>query len=332
MYDMHGSRETVAAALRRYRPRLPGRAPASPDHLESADPRTGWDERRVPGPTGLLPGTNGRRTLAACSAAMTLAFAICTVNALSILHEAGRDGERIAAWQPWITEYTSLLGLLVALPSAVVAERHFNDHTRLIWRACALLLGSFVFSAVHVPVMVALREAWWSLLGSDYSFDFRRDWLYEYRKDLVGFTVVVALLAFSRAFPKSPRSETGRSESSSRLVQIPDGRRTVTIDVEDLKAVSGGGNYIELVLRDGRRRLLRATLAAAELALRDHGFRQTHRSWLIPLDRVQRLDRTASGDFRLDLGDGLEVPLSRRFRGVLQEVKEKLRQRPDFAC
>lgn len=273
-------------------------------------------------------GTNGDRTLMACAAAVLLAFLACTVNALSILHEADRNGVHIARWHPWVTEYSSLLGFVAALPVAVIAFRFVRRETRLGRRVAALLLASLLFSAVHVAAMVALREGWWWLAGGDYAFPLGREWLYEYRKDALGFAIVVALLAIAHALPSRRGAAGEQPQGGAPLVSLPDGRRLVVVDLSRLRAVCGGGNYIELIFSDGRRRLLRTTLATAQSVLGGEGFRQTHRSWLVPLAHVEAMERTASGDFRLLLGGGLVAPLSRRQRSLVAEVRERLSPAP----
>jgi hypothetical protein len=280
--------------------------------------RDSCDERQGQVTGGTRPGANGRQSPALLAVA-AIAAAICTVNALSILDEAGRSGEALTPWKPWTTEYTSLAGLLTALPIAVAAERHSVAGGRLGRGAAVILFGSVLFSAVHVAVMVALRHLVWWVEGEVYSFDLGRDWLYEYRKDLLGYVFALIALSVARRWPEAPSAPPGRS-SDPRAV-LRDGRREVEIDCTALLAVRGGGNYIELLFANAPRRLLRSTLAAAETALRPHGFGKSHKSWLVKLDCVEGVERTPSGDYRLRLADGVEAPLSRRAGGLLAELK-----------
>lgn len=269
-------------------------------------------------------GTNGTATIRACAAAALVAFLVCTVNALSILHDAVRARHDTAEWQPWVMEYSSLTGLVSALTIAVATEGFIASTSSLKLRAAVLLLGSALFSALHVAVMVGLREAWWWLAGADYPFNLGRDWLYEYRKDAIAFGIMVALLAFVRPPRVTDLTDANPTEGANHFVTLQDGRRQVLINAINLRAVCGRGNYVELIFADGRHRLLRATLAATRTTLGDRGFRQTHRSWLVFLGGIQAMERTASGDFRLLLADGLEVPLSRRYQLVLKEVMRQL--------
>lgn len=265
---------------------------------------------------------NGRRVLGACAAVILLAAVTCAVNALSILHEAAREGRDVPGWQPWATEYTSLAGLVVALSIAVAAE-HFARAARNRATAIAILLGgSLAFSFVHVVTMVALREGLWWSLGRDYSFDFAGDWLYEYRKDVIAYGLTLLFLTLGRRLAPDRPAEVPDSEAEGpALVALSDGRRNVQVEPAELRALRAGGNYVELIFADGRRTLIRTTLAAAGAALAGHGFRRTHKSWLVRVASVTALRPSGAGDFRVRLDGGLEAPLSRHNRAVLEEVR-----------
>jgi DNA-binding LytR/AlgR family response regulator len=46
-------------------------------------------------------------------------------------------------------------------------------------------------------------------------------------------------------------------------------------------------------------------------------FAQVHRSWAVNLDRVAEIEPLDSGDARLRMRDGSQVPCSRRYRDAL---------------
>jgi hypothetical protein len=295
---------------------------ASLGHLKRADSPGLGDERRGHGTGGRSPGTNGAAEIGACAAFILVAAAVCTVNALSILDDASRDGRAIMAWEPWATEYTSLAGSIVALPVGLAAAALIR-RARLAWqRGLVALSGSLAFSGVHVATMVALRMLLWRFLGHVYHFNFGREWLYEYRKDALSYALLLAFLTIAAWLPPLTGRGSARPQPWPGRVRLADGRSSVEIDPATLSALRGGGNYVELIFVAGRRRLLRTTLDAAETALAGHGFRRTHKSWLVSLALVSGLERTQAGDFRLRLAEGLEVPLSRRSRTVLAEIRQ----------
>jgi DNA-binding LytR/AlgR family response regulator len=93
------------------------------------------------------------------------------------------------------------------------------------------------------------------------------------------------------------------------------------VPVGEILAVQAARNYVEFVLEDGRRPLMRASIAQIEAALAPAGFVRTHRSWLVNAERVRALSAAGSGDFRLDLGGCLTAPLSRRYPAALARLR-----------
>jgi hypothetical protein len=295
-----------------------------PAHAERADLRQGWGERHGAVAAGSGVGANGStRVLLACCAVALLFGAVCTVNALSQLDEAARHGERLAAWKAFGREHSSWLGLVLALPVVLLVERVGG---RLGWagRLGVWAAGSLLYCFIHLAVMVAARHILWSAMGEAYRFDAGREWLYEFRKDSVSYVAALAAVLVARHAWQRPDAAPGAATDEVQLATLSDGRRRIDIDVRELCAVSGGGNYVELIFAGGRRRLLRTTLAAAEPVLAGAGFRRTHRSWLIRLRCVTAAERTPSGDYRLTLGEGLAAPLSRRSPAVLAEIRAAL--------
>jgi DNA-binding LytR/AlgR family response regulator len=114
-------------------------------------------------------------------------------------------------------------------------------------------------------------------------------------------------------------------------VRLKDGRRWAQFAADAIEAAEACGNYVELKLTDGRRPLVRTTLAAAEAELAPHGFLRTHRSWLVRAASVNALTPTGSGDHAVTLASGLSAPLSRRFPQALSTVRAQLADAPPGA-
>ena len=85
-------------------------------------------------------------------------------------------------------------------------------------------------------------------------------------------------------------------------------------------AVRSAGNYVEFMLADERRPLMRSSLAAIQDDLAKHGFVRSHKSWLLNKAAVTGLKPEGSGDYAVELG-ALEVPVSRRFPEALASLK-----------
>jgi DNA-binding LytR/AlgR family response regulator len=92
------------------------------------------------------------------------------------------------------------------------------------------------------------------------------------------------------------------------------------VRLDELLAVASAGNYVEFVLRDGRRLLMRSPLTALESELSPRGLLRTHRSWIVNAKLVTALKPEGSGDYSIELGS-LSVPLSRRFPEALARLK-----------
>ncbi|MFY8210030.1 MAG: LytTR family DNA-binding domain-containing protein, partial [Caulobacter sp.] len=101
---------------------------------------------------------------------------------------------------------------------------------------------------------------------------------------------------------------------------IQDGARLIRVSMDKIIAVKSAGNYVEFVLSDERRPLMRSSLAAIHKALGAEGFVRTHKSWLVNRAQVTGLRPEGSGDYTVELG-AQEAPLSRRFPEALAALR-----------
>jgi DNA-binding LytR/AlgR family response regulator len=102
---------------------------------------------------------------------------------------------------------------------------------------------------------------------------------------------------------------------------ILDGGRTLRTPLGKIISLRAAGNYVEFLLEDGTKPLMRTSLTDMEAALAPAGFVRTHRSWLINQHHIRTLTPTGSGDFTLTLDGGTEAPLSRRFPAALARLR-----------
>jgi DNA-binding LytR/AlgR family response regulator len=94
------------------------------------------------------------------------------------------------------------------------------------------------------------------------------------------------------------------------------GRMTRYVAARDVDWIEGYGNYAKLHVGKGTH-LVRTTLAALEQELDPSKFARVHRSAIISLDRVRELDSLGGGEYRVQLIDGTQVPMSQRYRDRL---------------
>lgn len=249
--------------------------------------------------------------------------AVTVINALTLITEADRAGTPYDAREPWLLEITSVLVLFALVPLVGLWERRF-PFAPDGWRAAlvAHLGGSIVFSALHVLGMWLLRSLAWPLLfGRAYVYfdDVPTDLLYEYRKDLLPYAVIILLLTLVRSVEEHRReAEAARAEArdTGRLT-LKTGGRTLFLDAQSLDWASAAGNYVE-IRANGATHLARLSLTALEQQLSAAGVEvaRVHRSRLVNRNKVREIAPTADGDFRVKMTDGTELRGSRRFRAV----------------
>lgn len=249
-----------------------------------------------------------------------LAGAFTVVNALTTLSDA--DGLRV--WEPWVWELSSgvtllALGWLFWVTNAIAPPEDLRSGDRgLIARFVVIhVLGALAYSIPHVAGFVAIRYGVYELANyGPYRFgDVGERFVYEFRKDALSYTLFVAtywLVGRLRRTHEAPLRPVS--------FDIRDGGRIIRAPLDEIAAVSSAGNYVEFWLSDGRRPLMRATLAAIEVELGAYGFVRAHRSWLVNAARVTALEPDGSGDWTVELG-AVRAPLSRRFPEALARLK-----------
>ncbi len=259
---------------------------------------------------------------------LTLLFA--TVNMFSAWDER-RHGWPV--WLPALTEFSSAIAILCLcwIPGWVLGRAPLAPPWGRVW---ALHLPAImVFSLLHSVGMALLRNGTTMLLDLDYRFNLSIPVLiYEGRKDMMTYLLVCLvylLFGHGRAPPAAaapagpaPAAPMPASPADSpALFDIRDGSRLWRVAVTEIMAARSAGNYVEFVLADGKRPLMRATLTQVTEALSAHGLLRTHRSWLVNRTHVRTLAPEGSGDYALTLTDGTTVPLSRRFPDALETLK-----------
>jgi hypothetical protein len=248
---------------------------------------------------------------------------VCTINVFSHLHDAHAAGVRLPLWDPVIWEATSALTDFPAC-AIIWLALSFAPPVRGGWGRFAVVqaLATIAFSAAHVGGMWALRVGAYAMAGAHYRVPWA-DGLYEYPKD------VLAYVGFGSLLWLAPRIVGRRGAAAERpgalaadaLFDIQDGVRLLRVPLSDILAVRAAGNYVEFLLRDERRPLMRAPLARIAAQLGPAGFARTHRSWLVNATAVRAIEPAGSGDYRLALAGGAEAPLSRRFPEALERLK-----------
>jgi DNA-binding LytR/AlgR family response regulator len=248
-----------------------------------------------------------------------------TVNVLSYLDERELRGEPIEWWRPATWEATSGFVLLALAWTAMLMVRRFPPEQGFMPRGLAAHLAATIpFSLAHIGLMIGFREAIYFAAGEDYEFAGGSGALvYEYRKDLLSYAIYAATYWIVRRLRRR-----GETEPAPDLFTIDEGQRLIRVDSGQILGARSSGNYVEFLLADGRRPLMRTTLAAVEARLTNGGLVRTHRSWLVNPRHVAEATAEGSGDYGLTLTDGTAVPLSRRYPAALAALRPRSEECP----
>jgi hypothetical protein len=281
-------------------------------------PRSPRDVWRWLGMGGDAIGTSGvlRRTFVyAVAVAAMVSGVFNTLNVITILH----DWPRLAWIKPVIWEGTSWISLLLFMWIPWIAYRLAPPPAGASWRLLLHVPAMLIYSLAHVASFLAMRMLAYRALGDHYSYgDFGPQFLYELRKDALGYALFIG--GFSLMEHLLRQRTLIEMPGQSLTFDILEGAKLTRVRLSQILAVTAAGNYVEFVLDDDRRLLMRSALSAVESDLAPRGLVRTHRSWLVNTARVTQLTPDGSGDYTVSLGS-LDAPLSRRYPAALARLR-----------
>ncbi len=252
-------------------------------------------------------------------------------NSLTVNMDVSRLALDFASWQPVAWETSSAIAALVLVPVVVWFTRRWPLHLDN-WRRMlpAHLFASVVWSMLHVIGMVAIRKAVYATQGQHY--DFGTWWWefgYEYLKDIRSYAGVVGTIEVYRFVLR-------RWQGEASLLDAPDNGppvesverperflvrklgREFLVAANDIEWMQASGNYVNLRMR-GHDYPLRSTIAGIEGKLDPERFVRVHRSYIVNLDQVGSIEPLDTGDARVHMKDGSNLPCSRTYRGGLRQ-------------
>ncbi|MDN5864229.1 MAG: LytTR family transcriptional regulator [Gammaproteobacteria bacterium] len=261
--------------------------------------------------------------------AVAVLSAIALRNAFSALSDYARLGEPLATWEPFVWEFSSVLLVAALIPAVAWLKRRLPVvNRRWYWTVPVHLLATVPFSIIHVAGMVGLRKLAYAIAGGSYHFGpILSTWVYEFRKDLVAYWLIIGFLyAFSawRHWHKAqevthePARPKNDADQLNRLV-VRKLNREFILDVADIVRIESDGNYVAVHANDTTYRL-RASLAGVSNRLDERRFVRIHRSQVVNIDHIREIQPWYHGDYRVLLKDGSFVNFSRRYRGRLAHL------------
>jgi hypothetical protein len=251
-------------------------------------------------------------------------------NSATVWMDIQRVGLDFAPWEPVVWEWSSNLVLLALVPLVIAFERRVPLYLGVLRRNLPWhVLGSVVFSALHVGLMVFLRKGIYDLYGARYEFgDWLREGVYEYLKDWRAYAGILFALLFYRLVLRRLQGEAallGEPDSGPAVEPIARPERFLVkklgkeflLPAAEIEWIQAWGNYVNLHLR-GRDYPLRSTLAGISARLDPNTFVRVHRSYLVNLSLIEAVEPEDGGDARLLLKVGTHIPLSRTYRDSLR--------------
>lgn len=246
------------------------------------------------------------------------------VNGLSAAEEWRRAGES-GVWLRALTlEGTSNLVILALFVPVARLERRFPV-TLERWRTALPVhaLGVLAFSAVHVLVMNLLRMGLWPpLFGFEYDSygGFMGEFGYEFRKDILSYALLLAVLALFRELEDARQrlKATQEDARTDHVITLRSGGREIRLPAHEILSASAAGNYVE-VRTPGGVHLARMTLTRliSLLQAADADPVRLHRSHMASRAALRELIPTGDGDAEARLSDGQTLPVSRGYRASI---------------
>ncbi len=183
---------------------------------------------------------------------------------------------------------------LHAVTSLAVGLVHLLGNTVIVWLLYSPTIPSLSFATVYLEKIIGWLPyevlAYWGILA------------------------VFALFALRRE-----RSEPRDGPRYQRRLSARAGDRTVIIDCADIDWIEAMDNYV-LVTTRGRQHIVNDTMARLESALDPACFQRIHRSAIVNLERIDRLENAGNGGLEVVMKAGRALPVSRRRRAALRNV------------
>lgn len=231
----------------------------------------------------------------------------------------------------WIWELTSHASVLLLIPLVLWLDHRF-PLAHAGWRRSLLvhLLATLPFCLLHVLGMRALRGAVYHLLG-DASYQpapLGEVLGYEYLKDIRSYALLLGVFYLYRFVLLRLRGEVrllSRPDTGPPVEPVERPARFLVrklgaeflIAASEIEWLEAAENYVNLHVR-GRVYPLRSTMTAILERLDPANFVRVHRSYIVNLAFLERIEPLDTGDARLHMKGGAMVPCSRRNREALR--------------
>lgn len=225
----------------------------------------------------------------------------------------------LALW--WGLKDWYLWGLLAPAIVALARRIPFRTGQRLRPAVVLVMLGLSA-ALVHAAASVLLS---FLVEGLDQSIALEVRQLFV--KKLVSSTLIYAALVAVAHLPRSSveldaagvtsRDQPSEAPVAAQRILVREDHQEIFLPVERIDRIEAHGNYVKI--HSGSKRYLeRRTLASLEAQLGSARFLRIHRSHLVNIERIRRIEASPTGGHRVVLEDGSSYSLSRTFRRKLE--------------
>jgi hypothetical protein len=255
---------------------------------------------------------------------------IVSINSVISILDIERAELGFEHWKPIVWELSSNFINLLLIPTVIYFANRFPLYFGVFRKHIPLhILGSMVFSILHVSAMVVIRKIVYAAQGSHYDFgNWPVEMGYEYLKDLKTYVGILFVLALYRLLIL-------RLQGEARLLDAPDDGpeldpverperflvrklgKEFLIAAAEVEYLQASGNYVNLHLHS-RDYPLRTTMASIDPRMDPNKFVRVHRSYMVNLDFIQEIEPLETGDARILMKDGSKIPCSRKYRAALK--------------
>lgn len=237
-----------------------------------------------------------------------------TVRATSLIMEYNGRGEALAAWKPFVWEFSSTWVAFALVPVILMFdERYPISGMNWFKRLLAHIPLSMAFSFIHIVGFVAIRKLIFASVDDVYVFtELNYTIIYEYRKDIMTYTSIMVIIYAYREILRLRNGEAQIEKSDEERIMVTKSGVFKFVEPKSVDWVEAAGNYIELHV-GADTYMLRATMKEIESRLGAADFARVHRSTIVNKDQIAGIKPAMNGDKLLILKNGQELRLSRRY-------------------
>lgn len=111
-----------------------------------------------------------------------------------------------------------------------------------------------------------------------------------------------------------------------KIINVKEKGTVLALDLSDILWFNSSGNYIE-IHHTTKKYLIRQTFANLLLQLDPQTFIRVHRSSIVNIDFIEKIDYIKNGEYRITLKDSSKITSSRNFK---DDIKNKLKLKDTY--